>query len=38
MNAITATMLIGLSLRVLLPLAVVFVLSALLRRWAHETK
>jgi hypothetical protein len=38
MNAITATVAIGLGLRVLVPLVVVFLLSAALRRWQEGLK
>lgn len=38
MNAITATVAIGVGLRVLLPLVLVFLLSAVLRRWLEEPK
>jgi hypothetical protein len=36
MNALTATVVLGLTLRVLVPLLVVFCFSALLRRWLEE--
>jgi hypothetical protein len=36
MDALSLTFIIGLSLRVLAPLAMVFLLSALLRRLVHE--
>jgi hypothetical protein len=38
MSAITATVAIGLGLRVLVPLVVVFLLSAALRRWQEGAK
>ncbi len=38
MSAITATVAIGIGVRVLLPLAVVFLLSAVLRRWQEGVK
>jgi len=38
MSAITATVVIGVGLRVLLPLIVVFFVSAALRRWQEGAK